>query len=111
MNVQVITSPDGMILWMSGALPGKTHDLSAACIWGIMRELERVGIVALADKGYQGAGGPVIAPYRGRNKPGSLKRANRAHVRLRGLGERANAQLRGWRILRKLRCSRGKAGH
>ncbi|WP_431933837.1 transposase family protein [Nonomuraea jabiensis] len=34
MNVQVIASPDGTILWTSGALPGKARDLSAARIWG-----------------------------------------------------------------------------
>lgn len=28
MNVQVIASPDGTILWTSGALPGKAHDLA-----------------------------------------------------------------------------------
>lgn len=33
-----------------------------------------------------------------------LADANRAHARLRGPGERANAQLKSWRILRKLRC-------
>ncbi|GGO78916.1 hypothetical protein GCM10012289_62000 [Nonomuraea cavernae] len=27
MNIQVIASPDGTILWTSGALPGKAHDL------------------------------------------------------------------------------------
>ena len=37
MNVQVIASPNGTILWTSGALPGKAHDLSAARIWGILR--------------------------------------------------------------------------
>ncbi|MFE3455217.1 transposase family protein [Nonomuraea sp. NPDC059194] len=104
MNVQVIASPDGTILWTSGALPGKTHDLSAARIWGILRKLERAGIIVLADKGYQGAEGPVITPYKGKNKPESQKRANRSHARLRGPGERANAQLKTWRILRKLRC-------
>ncbi|MEV0613960.1 IS5/IS1182 family transposase, partial [Nonomuraea sp. NPDC050404] len=30
---------------------------------------------------------------------------------LRGPGERANAQLKSWKILRKLRCSPSKAGH
>lgn len=110
MNIQVIAAPDGAILWTSGALPGKTHDLSAARIWGILRELERAGIVVLADKGYQGAGGPVITPYKGRDKPASQKRANRSHARLRGPGERANAQLKTWRILRKLRCCPLKAG-
>ncbi|MFI0446809.1 hypothetical protein [Actinomadura sp. 6N118] len=29
----------------------------------------------------------------------------------RGPGERSNAQLKSWRILRKLRCSQSKAGH
>ena len=36
--------------------------------------------------------------------------ANRAHAKLRSPGERANAQLKTWRILRKLRCCRWKAG-
>ncbi|MGW0071717.1 transposase family protein [Streptosporangium sandarakinum] len=111
MNVQVIATPDGTLLWTSGALPGKTHDLSAARIWGVLRELERAGVVTLADKAYQGAESPVITPYRGRNKPESQKRANRSHAYFRGPGERANAQLKSWRILRRLRCSPNKAGH
>jgi hypothetical protein len=32
------------------------------------------------------------------------KAANRAHAKLRSPGERANAQLKTWRILRKLHC-------
>lgn len=111
MNVQVIASPDGTIVWTSGALPGKAHDLSAARIWGILRELEQAGIITLADKAYQGAKGPVRTPYKGKNKPESQKQANRAHAKLRGPGERANAQLKSWKILRKLRCSPSKAGH
>jgi hypothetical protein len=111
MNVQVIASPDGTIVWTSGALPGKAHDLSAARIWGILRALEQAGIITLADKAYQGAEGPVCTPYKGKNKPESQKQANRAHARLRGPGERANAQLKSWKILRKLRCSPSKAGH
>ncbi len=111
MNVQVIASPDGTVLWTSGALPGKTHDLSAARIWGILRALERAGILILADKAYQGVGGMVATPYKGKNKPESQKQANRSHARLRGPGERANAQLKSWRIHRKLRCSPSQAGH
>ena len=38
------------------------------------------------------------------------KDANRAHARLRAPGERANAQLKSWRILRKLRCCPWRAG-
>lgn len=111
MNIQVIASPDGTIVWTSGALPGKAHDLSVARIWGILRALSRSGILALADKAYQGAEGPVLTPYKGKNKPESQKHANRAHAKLRGPGERANAQLKSWKILRKLRRSPSKAGH
>jgi DDE superfamily endonuclease len=104
MNLQVIASPDGEILWVSGPLPGAVHDLTAARIWGIVRELAASGVVTLADKGYIGAREHVHVPYGGRNKPASQKAANRAHAQLRSPAERANAQLKTWRILRKLRC-------
>jgi hypothetical protein len=110
MNLQVIASPAGEILWVSGALPGAVHDLTAARIWGIMHELAAAGLITLADKGYIGAGEPVLTPYRGRNKPASQKDANRAHARLRAPGERANAQLKCWQVLRKLRCCPWRAG-
>jgi hypothetical protein len=29
---------------------------------------------------------------------------NRAHARIRAIGERANATLKGWKVLTKLRC-------
>ena len=35
---------------------------------------------------------------------------NRAHAKLRSPGERANAQLKTWHILRKLRCCPWRAG-
>jgi DDE superfamily endonuclease/Helix-turn-helix of DDE superfamily endonuclease len=111
MNLQVISTPDGDIVWVSGPLPGATHDLSAARIRGILRELAAAGLIVLADKGHHGAGQPLLTPYKGRGKPESQKDANRAHARLRGVGERANAQLKTWRILRKLRCCPWRAGH
>ncbi|GLZ09758.1 IS5 family transposase [Actinomadura sp. NBRC 104412] len=111
MNLQVIATPDGTIVWVSGALPGATHDLTAARIWGILRALEAAGLIVLADKGYHGAGDPLLTPYKGKDKPDSQKDANRSHARLRGPGERANAQLKSWRILRKLRCCPHRAGH
>ena len=111
MNLQVIASPEGEILWVSGPLPGSAHELTAARIRGIIRELAASGLIVLADKGYHGAGEPVITPYRGRNKPASQKSANRADARLRAPGERANAQLKTWHILRKLRCCPWRAGH
>ena len=92
-------------------LPGAVHDLTAARIWGILRELGTAGLIMLADKGYTGAGDHVHTPCKGKNKPASQKTANRAHAKLRGPGERANAQLTTWRILRKLRCCPWEAGH
>src|ERR1700745_3693246 len=106
MNLQVIASPGGDILWVSGALPGSVHDKKAEWTWGVLAELEAAGLITLADKGYQGSTYAKI-PYRGRNKPEPQKEANRAHTRLRAPGERANAQLKTWRILRKLRCCPG----
>jgi hypothetical protein len=109
MNLQVIASPHGAIVWVSGPLPGAVHDLTAARIWGIVRALAASGLVVLGDKGYLGED-DIRTPCRGRNKPASQKEANRAHARLRAPGERANAQLKSWRILRKLRCCPWCAG-
>ncbi len=109
MNLQVIASPDGDLLWVSGPLPGSVHDKKAEWIWGVLDELESAGLVTLADKGYQGSAYAKI-PYKGKNKPESQKEANKAHAKLRSPGERANAQLKTWRILRKLRCCPWRAG-
>jgi hypothetical protein len=109
MNLQVIGSPGGDMLRVSGALPGSVHDKKAERIWGVLAELEAAGLVTLADKGYQGAAHAKI-PYRGKDKPESQKQANRAHAKLRAPGERANAQLKTRRILRKLRCCPWRAG-
>ena len=58
---------------------------------------------AWPKRGYQD-GIRGINPYKGRGKPRSQKNdANRSRVRLRAPGERANAQFKAWRILRKLR--------
>jgi hypothetical protein len=110
MNLQVISAPGGEIVWVSGPLPGAVHDLTAARIWGIIRHLATAGLVTLGDKGYHGAGDHILTPYKGKNKPTSQKDANRSHAKLRGPGERANAQLKNWHILRKLRCCPWKAG-
>jgi DDE superfamily endonuclease/Helix-turn-helix of DDE superfamily endonuclease len=109
MNLQVIASPGGDIVRVSGALPGSVHDKRAEWIRGVLAELEAAGLVTLADKGYQGSTYAKI-PYRGRNKPESQKQASKAHAKLRAPGERANAQLKSWHILRKLRCCPWRAG-
>ena len=40
MNLQVIATPDGDIVWVSGSLPGSVHDKTAEWIWGVLAELE-----------------------------------------------------------------------
>lgn len=111
MNLQVIAGPDGTIVWVSGPLPGSVHDLKAARIWGIIRALANAGLLVLADKGYISAGEHITTPYKGRGKPESQKTANRSHARLRAPGERANAQLKTWKILTRLRCCPYRTGH
>jgi DDE superfamily endonuclease len=70
MTLQVIASPDGDILWVSGPLPGAVHDLTAARIWGILRELAASGLVVLADKGCHGAGDHIRTSYKGEEQAG-----------------------------------------
>jgi DDE superfamily endonuclease/Helix-turn-helix of DDE superfamily endonuclease len=73
MNLQVIASPDGDIVWVSGPLPGAVRDLTAARIWGIIQALAASGLVVLGDKGYVGeehirtrTGGGTSPPPRNR---------------------------------------------
>ncbi|ROO88066.1 DDE superfamily endonuclease [Actinocorallia herbida] len=110
-NLQVIAGPEGQIVWVSGAVPGSIHDLTAARNWGVIRALDGCGLLVLADKGYTGAGPHILTPYKGRNKPEAQKQANPSHAKLRGPGERANAQLKSWSILARLRCCPHRAGH
>jgi hypothetical protein len=55
----------------------------------------------------QGAGGTARVPLRGRHRqlPAGQQAVNVAHARIRAIGEQAMATLKGWRLLRKLRCS------
>ena len=69
MNLQVISGPDGTIVWVSGPLPGSVHDLRAARIWGIIRALADAGLLVLADKGYLGAGHHITTPTRAGTSP------------------------------------------
>lgn len=58
-NVQVVTDPDGRLLWISPALPGRAHDLTAARTHRIIRICERQGVPILADLAYR-SGGPWL---------------------------------------------------
>jgi hypothetical protein len=63
-NALPVTDPDGRTLRISPALPGRTHDLTAARTHRITRICERQGIPVLADRGYTGAGPWVATPLR-----------------------------------------------
>jgi hypothetical protein len=112
-NVQVIADPAGRLIWASPALPGARHDMGAAREHGILDVLADARVQVVADRGYQGAGPNVQVPQRrrrldrdtGRYRPLSQnqKDVNTAHARQRGPGERANALLKNWKILRKIR--------
>ncbi len=113
-NVQVIADPAGRLIWASPALPGARHDMGAAREHGILDALHDAGVPVVADSGYQGGGPTVAVPQRRRRLDPDTgrcrrlsrnqKQVNAAHARMRGPGERANAQLKSWKILRKIRC-------
>jgi hypothetical protein len=101
-SVTTIAAPDGELLWVSGVLPGKTVDIRAARRFGIAEKvLAYLGL--LADLGYIGLDPRVITGYkrkRGQKTlPAAAKAANRLQAELRCVGERANAQLKCWKVL------------
>ena len=64
-NVQALTAPGGVPLWVSEVLPGSTHDLTAArelVLPGIRPYLKELPV--LADSGYEGAGAGVHVPVK-----------------------------------------------
>ena len=63
--VQALTGPSGIPLWVSAALPGSTHDITAArqlVLPEARPYLKKVPI--LADSGYEGAGAGVLVPVK-----------------------------------------------
>jgi DDE superfamily endonuclease/Helix-turn-helix of DDE superfamily endonuclease len=111
MNVQVLADPAGRLIWASAALPGARHDMGAACEHGLIDALHTAGARVIADNGYRGSGFTVPQRRRPRDPETGRRRLSRhqrevnsAHARQRGPGERANAQLKSWKIMRKIRC-------
>jgi hypothetical protein len=109
LNVQVLAGPAGRLIWVSPTVPGSALSTRDPLCTGRH----------VADSGYQGASLRVRVPQRrrrldpdtGRYRPLSQnqKDVNRAHARQRGPGERVNAQLKTWKILRKIRSSPSQA--
>ncbi len=97
--VQTVAAPDGELLWVSGVLPGRTVDITAARRFKIAdKVLEFLGL--LADLGYIGLHPQVITGYKRKRGEKTLseakKAANRVQASVRCPGERANAQLKCW---------------
>ena len=99
MNVQVVTDADGQLLWLSPALPGRSHDLTAARTHRIIRICERQGVPILADLAYQG-GGPWLTTGIKRRPLQELtlteKTVNRALAAARAPVEHGVARLKSW---------------
>lgn len=116
-NVQVIADPAGRLIWISPALPGSCHDMGAATKHGITDAVAAQRITALGDSAYYTATGQIRAPLRSRRKDptsdtgaflplsAGQKAVNTAHARMRAPGERVNAELKNWKVLRKIRSS------
>jgi hypothetical protein len=114
--IQALMAPGGIPLWVSEALPGSVHDITAA------RELV-LAILApylndlsvLADGGYEGAGPGVYTPVKKPKDGYELDTDTRAYNKLlrglRCLGERGFALLVGrWKALRHVTISPRRIG-
>ena len=98
---------------------GETYaDLGCGFQIGASTVYRYAEIPAVADTAYYGASPTVAVPQRRRLDPDtgryrrpsrSQKQVNTAHARRRRPGERVNAELKNWRILRKIRSSPSRA--
>lgn len=96
MNVRAVTDPDGQVLRISPAPPGRTHGLTAARTRNIIRIRGRQGVPILADRAYQDAGPWLTTGLKrppGGEPTTAQHTANRARARARAPVERAMARL------------------
>ncbi|MGW7308417.1 transposase family protein [Streptomyces sp. NPDC054835] len=107
-NLQVVADPTGKLLWISPALPGRTHDLTAARTHRIIRICERQGVPVLTDRASIGAGPGVTTPIRrlpGQDLTATQQTINRALPAARAPVERSIARRKSWQVFRRARCS------
>ena len=119
MNVQVIADPAGRLIWASPALPGARHDMGAAREHGIVEAINTAGVQAVADTAYRAAapryacGSVAVAwistPAATGRCPAASGRSTPRTPSRRGPGERANGELKSWKILRNIRASPSRA--
>jgi len=113
--VQALTGPSGIPLWVSAALPGSTHDITAArqlVLPEARPYLKKVPI--LADSGYEGAGAGVLVPVKKRRNGELDINTKTRNMLLRGAryqGERAFALMsQRWRAIRHVSADPSQIG-
>ncbi|MFH9655400.1 transposase family protein [Streptomyces anulatus] len=103
MNIQGLSAPCGRLLWATPALPGSTHDPTAARAHGIVNETRLRG---WADKACQGTDGATQVSFCGRRPKRWQLRDNSTHAKIRCPGEQTMATLGG-----TARAAAGDCGH
>jgi len=97
-NAQLISLLDGTAVWISGPLPGKTHDARAFKETGAVDILTKAG-GGFGDKGYQGTG--LVTPKK-KPKGGELTLSDKEHnaqiSSFRASVERLIAHFKNWKI-------------
>jgi hypothetical protein len=117
-NIQALSAPNGVPLWVSDVEPGSVHDLTAArehVLGALYWAASQLDLPTLADGGYGGAGIGVHTPIKQPADGQILDVDNRTYnALLRGLrclGERGFALLTGrWRSLRHITASPRRIG-
>ena len=114
-NIQLVCDPAGFPVAVSDVQPGSMHDLAAARATGFLGALHvaaaLLGLPALADKGYDGAGIGIHTPVKGGNLAPRSACRNQLLSRLRAEGERGIALLKTrWKALRRIRLCPQRIG-
>lgn len=114
-NIQALSAPTGLPLWISEVEPGSLHDLTCARhhVLGALYAAAAAGLPTLADGGYDGSGIGVFTPVRqpadGQVLDVDTRTYNALLRGLRCLGERGFAVLTGrWRTLQHITASPNK---
>ena len=100
LNIQVLVTPAGRLVWVSDPCPGSTHDVAALDASGLLEGLDVSGWVA--DKGYIGRG--MITPPRkpaGKQLSDTAKKVSRSINRVRYIVERSTPTSRPGRSSRR----------
>jgi hypothetical protein len=113
LNVQVIGDPIGRLVWISPPLPGARHDRArpastasstrSPSMTSLPRPTPPTKVRGRPWSFRDGDGDPDTGRFRKLSQ--NQKDVNTAHARRRGPGERVNAELKNWRVLRKIRSS------